>query len=204
MKPSTLISVEEYLRNEATAKYKSEYRAGVVMPVHRETNELGEVVAMAGARPPHNLLVAKLLRLLGNCLEDTDCLVYSSDQLVHIPECEEFVYPDITVVCQSPKYIKSPQGLEALQNPTIIVEVLSKSTAEYDRTEKFRCYRTLPSLTQYVLVSSTEPLIETYTKQTDADHWLLTITNELEKPVQMGDCEFLLQDIYRKIDLKPV
>lgn len=197
-KPDTFVSQEEYLKNEAKAAYKSEYHNGIVIPVHRYRNEKGQIEAMAGAQPAHNLIVAKLMRLLGICLDDTDCLVYASAQLVHLPSCNKFVYPDISIVCQPPDYLKNNRGLEALNNPSIVIEVLSDSTEEYDRSEKFKYYRTLPSLEQYVLVASNEMQIETFTKQ-DEKHWLMTITREPNEKVNVGNCEFLLSEVYKKV-----
>jgi Uma2 family endonuclease len=197
-KPDRYVSADEYLQNEAKAAYKSEYFNGVVIPVHRHKNDTGEFLNMAGAKPQHNLLVARLLMLLNMCLDDTGCLVYASDQLVHIPSCKKFVYPDISVVCQPPDYLQHPSGLDALNNPSVIIEVLSESTEEYDRGEKFKCYRTLSSLEQYVLVTSNEMQIETFTKQ-DEKHWLMTITRGADEQVNIGNCEFLLGEVYKKV-----
>lgn len=195
------VSVEEYLANEVRAEYKSEYHNGIVVPVHRMEDESGQIVAMAGASPSHNLLVGALVTLLNNCLANQNCLVFPSDQLVHTPACEKYFYPDITVVCTPPAFEKHPQGLDALQNPSIIIEVLSKNTEGYDRSEKFRCYRTLPSFGQYVLVDSTERLVETFTKQDDK-HWLMTIAREPDEKVKIGSCEFLVEEIYKKVFLE--
>ena len=203
MKPNmTLVSVEEYLHGEANAHFKSEYMAGETTPLHRQTDTLGKVTNMAGAQPPHNRLVSRLLALLEFCLEDTGCLVFASDQLVHIPACEKFTYPDITVVCNEPEYTTSPGGLQALRNPAIIIEVLSKSTGDYDRGEKFECYQTLRSLQQYVLVSSfSKPKMETYTRKTAKD-WDYHIETETEKSIAIGGCEFLLGSVYKKVALQ--
>lgn len=197
-KPDNFVSVEEYLQNEVNSAYKSEYHNGIVIPVHRHKNENGEIMDMAGAKPPHNLLVGRLLMLLNMCLDDTDCLVYASDQLIYIPSCKKFVYPDVSIVCQSPDYLRSNSGLDALRNPSVIIEVLSDSTEEYDRGEKFKCYRSLPSLEQYVLLASDEIQIETFTKQDDK-HWLMTIAREIGEKVMIGTCEILLGDIYKKV-----
>jgi Uma2 family endonuclease len=194
----SFVSAEEYLQNEAQASYKSEYHNGVVIPVHHHNNIKGEILSMAGAQPAHNLIVARLLMLLNNCLDITECLVYASDQLVHIPSCNKFVYPDVSVVCQPPDYLANTSGLAALQNPSVIIEVLSESTEEYDRSEKFKCYRSLTSLEQYVLVASEEMQIETFTKQDDR-HWLMTIAREPEEKLMISGCEVLLSEVYKKV-----
>jgi Uma2 family endonuclease len=197
----TRVSVEEYLANEARAEYKSEYHNGIVVPVHRMVNDQGEIVAMAGAQPAHNRLVTRLSALVEFCLADTDCLVYSSDQLVSTPECSKYHYPDISVVCRKPEFEKHTNGSDALLNPSIVIEVLSGSTEGYDRGEKFRCFRTLPSLEQYVLVNSSDQGIETFTKQ-DEKHWLMTFARESDEKVKIGSCEFTVGEIYRKVFLE--
>jgi Uma2 family endonuclease len=195
------VSVEEYLANEARAEYKSEYHNGIVVPVHRTVNEQGEIVAMAGAQPAHNLLVGELITLLNNCLRGSGCFVFPSDQLVHLPKCERFVYPDVSVVCQKPEYVRRLGGLDALVNPSIIIEVLSESTASYDRGEKFDCYRTLPSFEQYVLVDSTQRRIETIRRQ-DETYWLMAFAKAFDDKVKIGNCGFTLGEIYRKVFLE--
>ncbi len=195
------ISVEEYLFNEARAEYKSEYHDGVVVPVHRTVDEYGNITAMAGAQPAHNRLVIRLSALLEFCLADTDCLVYASDQLVRTPECEKYHYPDLSMVWRKPEFEKHTNGLDALLNPSVVIEVLSGSTEGYDRGEKYRCFRTLPSLEQYVLVDSAEKGIETFTKQ-DEKHWLMTAARESDDKVQIAGCEFTVEEVYRKVFLE--
>jgi Uma2 family endonuclease len=195
------VSVEEYLANEARAEYKSEYHNGIVVPVHRTVNEQGEIVAMAGAQPAHNLLVARLGGLLNLCLDSTDCFVFASDQLVFTPDCAKYHYPDLSIACKKPEFEKHANGLDALLNPSIIIEVLSGSTEGYDRGEKFRCFRTLPSLEQYVLVNSSDKGIETFTKQ-DEKHWLMTSARDSDEKVTIGSCEFTVGEIYRKVFLE--
>jgi Uma2 family endonuclease len=180
------ISVEEYLANEAQAPHKSEYHEG-------------EVVAMAGAQLAHNLIVSNLIRHLGNCLADKECVVLPSDMLLKVPKCEKYVYPDVMIVCREIaideiKYT----GLEVLLNPTVIIEVLSESTAAYDQSEKMRCYFTLPSLQQYVMVHSEKIDINTYTRTPEND-WLLHLATQSEDKVKIGDCEIAIQDIYNKV-----
>ncbi len=193
--------MEEYLANEARAEYKSEYHNGIVVPVHRTENERGEIVLLGGAQPAHNLLTGRLMASMGLCLTGTNCLVYASGQLIYLPERERFLYPDVSIAYQKPEYLISPGGLDALLNPSVIIEVLSGSTEGYDRGEKFRCFRTLPSLEQYVLVNSTEKGIETFTKQ-DEKHWLVTFASEPDEKVRIGSCEFTVGEIYRKVFLE--
>src|SRR5438067_352701 len=132
-------SAEEYLELEETADYKSEYFDG-------------EVFAMAGGTPEHNLIAANLIGELRNQLEETPCRVYPSDQRVKIPDTGLYTYPDVTVVCADPQFEEPDR--RAMLNPTLIVEVLSETTEAYDRGDKFAHYRRLSSLREYVMVAS--------------------------------------------------
>lgn len=188
MSTKTSISVEDYLMNEATAEQKSEYDAG-------------EVRMMSGASWNHNVIVSRLIAKLTQCLEKKGCLVLPSDLLVHIPECEKFVYPDVTVVCDKPQLKKHPNSnLDALLNPTIIVEVLSESTQLRDRTEKFDCYKKMSSLKEYVLVDSKKKQIEIYHRQ--ANGWLLNTANEKGDTIDIMGCNIALEDVYYGVEFE--
>ncbi len=184
-KTENYISEIEYLERELLAETKSEYHDG-------------KIVAMAGANYNHNLIAAKLSRHLGNCLEEEECEVVNSDMLVHIPKCKKYYYPDVTVVCEKPAFAEKKKGRsEALTNPQIIIEVLSKGTAEYDMGEKMKCYLTLKSLQQYVIVSSERKLIITYTKDKEGDFKVKTYSeNDI---VLVGECKIPIEKIYKKV-----
>jgi Uma2 family endonuclease len=157
---------------------------------------------MAGAQPAHNLLASRVGYLLQACLENTDCLLYIADQLVHLPMCERFTYPDVVIVCQKPVYTKSASGLMALANPAIIIEILSEGTEAYDRGEKFACYQSLDSLRQYILVSSQhKSRVEVYTRKQE-NHWDYISEDKLEARIKLGECDLLLKDIYKKVPLE--
>jgi Uma2 family endonuclease len=179
------ISVEEYLAQEAVALYKSEYHAG-------------EIIAMAGARLAHNQMVSNLIGELHYCLKNKNCSVLPSDILVQLLECDKFVYPDITIVCGKVELGERRFGVDVLLNPTVIIEVLSESTELYDRSDKFRCYKTLPSVQQYVLVDSNKISVDSYERTPD-NFWLLKSEEDEEKEIRIGDCNILLKDIYRKV-----
>ena len=179
------ISEDEYLRREFLAETKSEYHTR-------------KVVAMAGATYNHGLLVSRLSRHLGNCLEEKSCEVITNDLLVHATECEKYYYPDVVVVCEKPEFAEKKKGRsEALTNPQIIIEVLSKGTAEYDMGEKMTCYLKLNSLQQYIIVSSERKLIITYTKDKDGDFKVKTYQENDE--VLIGECKIPIDKIYNKV-----
>lgn len=147
----------EYLALERTAETRHEF-----IPVTRQSAGgpvLGRLVAMAGATRDHVLVAGNIKGELRQALKGEDCVAFESDLKVRLPDGRG-VYPDVVVVCGKEEYEpreeddrgRSPSPL-VLLNPTIIIEVLSESTADYDRGEKFRAYRELESLREYHLVS---------------------------------------------------
>lgn len=187
--PAIRVSEEDYFALLRESTEKLEYHDG-------------EVVAMAGAKLPHNLIASNLIRLLGNCLLDSECLVLNSDQLVHMAECYKYVFPDVVIVCQEP-VLSERHGLDVLENPEIIIEILSDSTELFDRTgtpaaKKFDCYKQIASVREYVLVASKKKKIEVF-RRTEANEWLLHDYLPPDKTVQLGKCTLLLEDIYRKV-----
>lgn len=147
--PPRRVPVEEYLAAEATALCRHEYLDGTVR-------------AMPGVREEHALLTAALGDLIGPALRRKGaCRLLDQDVQVLIPEFNSYTYPDRAIACP-PKF--APQNLAALVNPKVVFEVLSPSTEAYDRGGKFRRYRALPTLEEYVLISSMEPLVEVYAR----------------------------------------
>jgi Uma2 family endonuclease len=185
MYATTLESVEEYFDILQQSDIKLEYHAG-------------EIVAMAGASPAHNRISISLAFLLENCLRAGKCMVLSSDQLVKIEACQKYTFPDLVIVCEEPILEKSRNGLDALENPDIIIEVSSDSTELYDRTNKFECYQTLQSLKEYVLVASKKKQVEVF-RRLNENEWILHIYSEKDNLVKIGNCEVLLDDIYNKV-----
>jgi len=129
----------------------------------------GEVYAMSGASLAHNRIVRNLLRHLGNALDGSGCEPLPSDMRVRLPGHGRYVYPDVTLVCGPP----SLEGeRDILLNPKTIIEVLSPSTAAFDRGDKFIAYRGISSVDEIVFVSQHERRVECYTRQS-GDSWLL-------------------------------
>jgi len=124
----------------------------------------GEVFAMAGGSPRHNRLSARTIARLESAVDGTPCGVYSSDQRLGMPN-DEFAYADAAVVCGA--LTLRPGTSDVVTNPSVVVEVLSKSTEAYDRGDKQKAYLSIPSLQHFVLVSQREPRVEVYTRQAD-------------------------------------
>lgn len=151
------VSREEYLEREEKALTKNEYRAG-------------EIVAMAGASPNHIELMFSLGSELRALAKPKGCRLYGADLRLRIERADIYTYPDLAVACGSPRF--NSDRPPALLNPVLIAEVLSASTQDYDRGEKFAHYRTIPSFREYLLVSADEARVEHYWRDDpDAAIW---------------------------------
>ena len=131
----------------------------------------GEVYAMAGGSTVHALLALEFGALLRNALVGSPCAATGADQRIHIDE-NNVTYADVSVLC--PPLVRTPADPHAVCNPTVVVEVLSPSTAAWDRGGKFALYARLPSLLHYVLVEQDAWRIEHYRRQDDGS-WRLTL-----------------------------
>lgn len=130
----------------------------------------GEVFAMAGGSEPHARIITNTLLALARALDGRDCVVYTGALGVRVEAEDLFTYPDLSVVCGQAAFYDAKRT--KLLNPAILVEVLSPSTADYDRTSKARFYRQIPSLEAYVLVSQDARAVDVLTR--DGDGWRLT------------------------------
>src|SRR3954467_4955465 len=137
----------EYLRLEASSSVKHEFLGG-------------RIYMMAGGTPEHAALAAAVIGLLFSQLRGRGCRAYDSDLRVRTPSGLS-TYPDVTVICGPTE--RDENDPQAVTNPALIIEVLSRSTEEYDAGDKFEHYKTLPSLRQYVLVSHREPSLDVWT-----------------------------------------
>jgi Uma2 family endonuclease len=147
----------EYLALEASSNVKHEYLDG-------------QIYAMAGGTPEHAALAASVVGLLFAALRRGRCRVHDADLRVRVPATGFATYPDVTVIC-GPRE-RDTEDNNAVINPTLIVEVLSRSTEDYDRGDKFEHYKLLPSLRQYVLVSAAKRSVEVWTRDAEGS-WTL-------------------------------
>lgn len=145
---------DEYARSEAESALKHEFLDG-------------EMFAMAGGTPEHAALGGAVIRELGNLLEGKPCRVYTSDLRVRVMSSGLVTYPDAAVICGELQ--RDPADKHNVVNPAILVEVTSDSSEEYDRGEKFAHFREISSLSEYVVVSHRERLIEVFSRGADGD-----------------------------------
>jgi Uma2 family endonuclease len=155
LKSDYCMSPEEYLEFEHHSDIKHEYIDG-------------EVYAMAGTTKAHNTISLNLAILFREKLKNSNCQTFMADIKVNISNQKRFFYPDIVVTCDDNDDVNAYD----IKFPKIIVEVLSDSTEKFDRGKKFQYYRTIPSLQEYILISSQEYLIECF-RRTKNDLWTL-------------------------------
>jgi len=184
--PKHFVTPEEYLVRERLAETKSEYYQG-------------EVFAMAGASQEHNLIVAGVVGSLFASLRQRNCKVYPSDMRVLVSDTGLCTYPDVIVVCGKP--ILADTAGDILTNPTLIVEVLSPSTKDYDLGGKFHQYMRIPTLQEYLTVSQTEMLIHQHIRQAD-NSWLVRelIPANGKVSIHCLDVELDFADVYSQVD----
>jgi Uma2 family endonuclease len=157
----------EYLALESASNVKHEYLDG-------------QIYAMAGGTPVHAALQLAVPSLLFPQLRAGRCRAHGSDLRIRVLATGLATYPDVTIVC-GPREV-DPEDKNSVVNPTLLVEVLSPSTEEYDRGEKFAHYKRIPSLRQYVLVSSDDPRVEVWTRDAE-DAW----TSVVSTPGEVAD-----------------
>lgn len=179
---------EQYLQLEEKAEFRSEYHDG-------------EIIQTTGGSTNHNELVTNLAALLKPVLRKQGCRFYSSDVRLWLPHYRRFTYPDAMVIQGEPIYYAN--RTDTVMNPTLIIEVLSKSTEDYDRQDKFRFYRSLPHLQEYVLINQYELQIEQFTK-TDAG-WLLRDYEADSETLRFTsvEVEINLADLYEGVVFEP-
>ncbi len=184
----TIFTAEEYLEFEKESQDKNEFYKG-------------EIFLMSGASPRHNLIFTNLFIKLGNLLKGSPCKPYGSDLRIHIPENSLFTYPDISVICGD--IIPSELDADSAIQPVILVEILSPSTRNYDRGEKFKLYRDIPSLREYVLIDSESILAEVYSLN-EKGHWeLIEYKSQVDiLTLHSMQISIPLKDIYEGSKLK--
>ena len=179
-------SYEEYLQLEQDTGIKHEYHAGVV-------------VAMAGGTLDHSTIGGNAFVALQAAKNRAgkDCKPYNSDVKIYVKRKEKFLYADASLGCDRPIKHKS-----ALTNPSIIVEVLSDSTGDYDRGDKFYFYRQILSLREYILVNQYEPVVEVFTRHRDL--WRIKRYEGLDQeiPIDSLGVSIPLSAFYRDVDLE--
>jgi Uma2 family endonuclease len=189
-------TIEEYLEYENASLEKHEYYKGEIFLLHGH----GEMLAMSGAGNNHNEIFSNIFGELAHRLKGHKCKPYGSDMRLNIPENTLFTYPDISIYCKDA--VDKPNDKNA-KSPTVIIEILSPSTREYDRGDKFKLYRDIPSLKEYILVDSESINIEAF-RINDNNHWELEEYKKVEEilPVKTVELSIPLMEIYEGTKLQ--
>lgn len=180
--PQRHYTVGEYFAIEQSSDVKHEFYEG-------------EIFAMAGASVSHNRIVGNVLAALNRELRGSDCEALGSDLRVQTPS-GLYTYPDVMVICGEPALIDAP--LDTVTNPVLIVEVLSDSTAEYDRGEKFELYQAIPTLSEYALIQQSKISLELFSREAG---WASKSWSKPEDRVSLGtrDTPLSLSEVYDRV-----
>ncbi len=189
LKAKTLSTPEDYLTFEREADTRHEFLDG-------------EIYQMAGESLPHSRICVNLSGEVRQQLKGKRCEALSPNMKVRTTSASLFAYPDLTIVCGEPLF--HDRKKDVLTNPQVIFEVLSPSTAEYDRTTKFQKYRMgNETFTDYILVSQDKPFVEHFFKQADGK-WLYQSYGAIDDLLKFEtiDCELSLREIYDRIEFE--
>jgi Uma2 family endonuclease len=183
-----LYSPEEYLEMEVLSEERHEYRDG-------------EIVLMTGAMPNHNRITRNLCTAMTLSLRGHSCEVFVADQRLWIPKKRLHTYPDVMVIDGKLQFQKGRK--DTVTNPLLIIEVLSNSTADYDRGDKFAAYRSIPGFQEYLLVSQYGQQIEHYVKRSEKK-WDFQSYDETDTVLRLETVgvEMAIADIYDKVKFK--
>ena len=179
----------QYLAMERAAETKHEYFNG-------------RIYAMSGAQRSHVRVATNVVILLGTQLRGRPCEVFNSDMRIRVSATGLYTYPDVSALCGEPEF--EDEEVDVLLNPTVLVEVLSKSTEAYDRGRKFDHYRSIPMLREYVLFEQDQARVEHYVRDgASGDRWGLTVVRGLDATLELPavGCTLPLRDVYDRVEL---
>ncbi|MDB9311683.1 Uma2 family endonuclease [Spirulina sp. CS-785/01] len=181
-----LYTPEEYLELEEKAEFKHEYRDGQIIP-------------MTGGTTNHNEVAGSFYSYLRLALRKKDYRIYIGDVKLWIPHYRQYTYPDLMVISGEPVY--AGKGETTVMNPCLIAEILSQSTRNYDQGEKFKYYRSIPELREYILIEPTQFYVLQYVKN-EAGQWVLTEYTGQDNQLQLNTVEFELsfRELYEGVN----
>lgn len=186
VKQQSLLSPSDYLELERKAPAKHEYAGG-------------KIIAMAGASLNHNKILTKLIRHIDSFLEEKSCDIYPSDLRIWVEKEDSYFYPDATIICGDPEFFDNKK--DTVKNPSVIFEILSPSTEDFDLGKKFfSYYNQIKSLQQYITIDSSACQVRSGIRQQD-NSWNFVEIMELEDKLHIIPIgfELLLKDIYKGI-----
>ena len=181
---------EEYLQMEKQSSEKHEFYRGEIFLLHA-----GDMWAMSGAKITHNIISGNIFGEIKQQLKGKSCQPFNSDQRIYIPENTLYTYPDISIVCGKAE-TKDNDELNLI-NPIVIIEVLSSSTKGYDRGDKFKLYRDIKSLKEFIVVDSKSVMVEAF-RINESGHWELEDYKTIEGNLSIKSVQVIipLKEIY--------
>ena len=186
-----LYTLEEYLELDHNSEEKIEFWDG-------------HIFTLAGASASHNRIQRNALFYLQLKLRGRGCEVFPSDMRVGVPAYPPYRYPDLSALCGQAN-IQTLGKQDILTNPSLIVEILSDSTAQFDRGYKFTYYKSIESFTEYVLIAQDRPHVTQFIKQ-DENNWLNREFNSAQDKFHLAslDCELELSELYEGVEFPEI
>ncbi|WP_426324947.1 Uma2 family endonuclease [Pedobacter sp. R-06] len=190
-------TVAEYLEMEKKSEVKHEYFQGEIFPLHRDS-ELDDVNSMSDAAFNHNLIFSNVFGVLAHKLKGSKCIPFGSDMRMNIPENTLFTYPDISIYCNEIKHLSEDE--DTILQPTVIIEILSSSTKNYDKGKKFNLYKDIPSLKEYIMINSESVSVEAFYIDHE-QNWVLNKHQDISDTLNFVSMGFnvALTDIYNHV-----
>ena len=185
---SNWFSIEEYFALERASERRFEYRDG-------------EIVCMSGGSRQHAAIASNLVRHLGNKLPE-GCRIYGSDLAIYVPEGRPYRYPDASVVCGEARF-QVINGLDCLENPVLIIEVLSPASADFDRGTKFEQYKSISEFAEYLLVPQDRPHVARRTRR-DRETWTETVFESFNATIHLDTVgiDLKMGEVYEDISFE--
>lgn len=180
-----VFSIEEYLEFEEASDERHEYYHG-------------EIFAMSAPKVQHSIIAVNITVFLGRKLKDKGCRPFNVNTRIHIPSNTLFTYPDVFLICGDIKTMNNDNW--NVLNPSVIFEILSPSTRNYDRGKKFELYKDIPTLKEYILVDSKKVHVQSFYKNKHGNWELTEYTSLTEKlKIKTVDLAIKLSDIYEDV-----
>lgn len=188
--PKRILTAQQYLELERASDSKNEFYRG-------------RIYVMAGASRNHVRICRNVVRRIDEQFDGRPCEVLQSDMRVKVSTTGLYTYPDVVAFCHKPEF--EDAEVDTLLNPQVIVEVLSTSTSNYDRGDKFEHYKRLDSVQCYILIEQNRPLIQKYVRQID-NQWLHDSCSNLDDVliIEVVNCELKLSDIYARVEFEEI
>jgi Uma2 family endonuclease len=184
----TRFTTTEYLDSEELAEFKSDYING-------------EIYQMTGGTTKHNQIILNLIAELIYGFKNLNYLVFSENVRLWIPETKIFTYPDVMIIAGEVEYYEERN--DTITNPQVVFEVLSPSTQNYDRQDKFEYYRTIPTFKEYLLIDQNRARVQQFSKISSKEWTFRDYDAEDEKVALTSvDFQIALEDIYSKVKLE--